>query len=172
MADETGAVVPSEDRTTVSIKLDVPDILKVPEGSLLLLQALGEGVQVYDCKPSANDPAKGAWTFREPKATLYDDAGNIVGTHFKGPTGPTWQANDGSTVVGTILESVPTDPSAIPSLLLSAISHDGSGLLSRVLFIQRVDTVGGKAPDSCDLSQETESSVDYMAVYRFYGPAS
>ncbi len=78
MADETGAVVPSEDRTTVSIKLDVPDILKVPEGSLLLLQALGEGVQVYDCKPSANDPAKGAWTFREPKATLYDDAGNIL----------------------------------------------------------------------------------------------
>src|SRR2546426_7148727 len=77
MADETGAVVPSEGRTTVSIKLDVPDILKVPEGSLLLLQALGEGVQIYDCKPSTTDPAKGAWTFREPKATLYDDAGNI-----------------------------------------------------------------------------------------------
>src|SRR6266566_504370 len=170
MADETGAVVPSEDRTTVSIKLDVPDILKVPEGSLLLLQALGEGVQVYDCKPSANDPAKGAWTFREPKATLYDDAGNIVGTHFKGPTGPTWQANDGSTVVGIIVQNVSTDPSAIPSLKLSATSHDGSGLLSTVLFIQRVDTVGGKAPDSCDLSQDSELPVKYTALYRLYGP--
>ena len=172
MANETGSVVPSEDRTTVSIKLDVPDILKVPEGSLLLLQALGEGVQIYDCKPSTTDPAKGAWTFREPKATLYDDAGNIVGTHFKGPAGPTWQTNDGSTVVGTIVQNVPTDPSAIPSLLLAAISHDGCGLLSRVLFIQRVDTVGGKPPDGCDLSKDTELPVDYMAVYRFYGPAS
>src|SRR5213082_2680635 len=121
MADETGAVAPSEDRTTVSIKLDVPDILKIPEGSLLLLQALGEGVQIYDCKPSQADPAKGAWTFREPKATLYDDAGNIVGTHFAGPPDadghrhPTWQANDDSTVVGTIVHNVSTDPSAIPS---------------------------------------------------------
>src|SRR5439155_913047 len=156
MADETGAVVPSEDRTTVSIKLDVPDILKVPEGSLLLLQALGEGVQIYDCKPSTNDPTKGAWTFREPKATLYDDAGNIVGTHFKGPTGPTWQANDGSTVVGKVLKTILTDPNAIPSLLLAAISNDGCGLLSKVLFIQRVDTVGGKAPESCNLSQDSE----------------
>src|SRR6266516_7030948 len=133
MADETGAVAPSEDRTTVSIKLDVPDILKVPEGSLLLLQALGEGVQVYDCKPSQADPAKGAWTFREPKATLYDDAGNTVGTHYAGPPDadghrhPTWKANDGSTVVGTVERNVSTDPSAIPSLLLSATSHDGSG---------------------------------------------
>ena len=147
MADETGTVVPSEDRTTVSIKLDVPDILKVPEGSLLLLQALGEGVQVYDCKPSQADPAKGAWTFREPKATLYDDAGNTVGTHFAGPPDadghrhPTWQANDGSTVVGTILKSVP-NPNAILSLLLEAASHDGSGLLSTVLFIQRLNPMG------------------------------
>ena len=172
MADETGTVVPSEDRTTVSIKLDVPDILKVPEGSLLLLQALGEGVQIYDCKPSTTDPAKGAWTFREPKATLYDDAGNIVGTHFKGPTGPTWQANDGSTVVGKVLKTIPTDSNAIPSLLLVATSNEGCGLLSKVLFIQRVDTVGGKAPDSCDLSHDTELPVDYTAVYRFYGPAS
>ena len=172
MADETGAVVPSEDRTTVSIKLDVPDILKVPEGSLLLLQALGEGVQIYDCKPSTNDPTKGAWTFREPKATLYDDAGNIVGTHFKGPSGPTWQANDDSTVVGKVLKTIPTDPNTIPSLLLSATSNEGCGLLSKVIFIQRVDTVGGKAPDSCDLSHDTELPVDYTAVYRFYGPAS
>src|SRR6266567_8336780 len=170
MADETGAVVPSEDRTTVSIKLDVPDILKVPEGSLLLLQALGEGVQVYDCKPSANDPAKGAWTFREPKSTPLYRSGNIVGTHFKGPTGPTWQANDGSTVGGAIVHNVSTDPSAIPSLLLSATAHDGSGLLSTVSFIQRLDTVGGKAPESCDLSHESELPVKYTALYRLYGP--
>src|SRR2546425_13083711 len=112
MANETGSVVPSEDRTTVSIKLDVPDILKVPEGSLLLLQALGEGVQIYDCKPSTTDPAKGAWTFREPKATLYDDAGNIVGTHFTGPTDTDGHTNHTSQAIGrsvhkgTILTSV------------------------------------------------------------------
>ena len=101
-----------------------------------------------------------------------------VGTHSAGPpdsngdTHPTWQANDLSTVVGTVKKSA-TNPDAIPSLLLAAASHDGCGLLSKVLFIQRVDTVGGTAPGvSCDLSHDSESPVDYTAVYRFYGPAS
>ena len=146
----------------------VPSGVKV----VLLFQALGIGEQVYECKPSPTDSTKGVWTFKEPKAKLYDDAGNVIGTHFKGPTGPTWQANDGSAVVGTILKSVP-NPNAIPSLLLAAASHDGCGLLSKVLFIQRVDTVGGTAPgESCDLSHDSESPVNYTALYRFYGPAS
>ncbi len=141
----------------------LPSSVKV----VLLSQALGIGEQIYEC-----DQTSAKWTFKEPKATLYDDAGNVIGTHFKGPTGPTWQANDGSTVVGTILKNVP-NPNAIPSLLLAATSHDGCGLFSKVLFIQRVDTVGGTAPgESCTPSQETEAKVPYMALYRFYGPAS
>jgi Protein of unknown function (DUF3455) len=146
----------------------VPSGVKV----VLLFQALGIGKQVYECKPSPSDSNKGVWTFKEPIATLYNDAGHGIGTHFKGPTGPTWQTNDGSTVVGTILNSVP-NPNAIPSLLLAATSHDGCGLLSKVLFIQRVDTVGGTAPgESCDLSHDSESPVKYTALYRFYSPAS
>jgi hypothetical protein len=146
----------------------VPSGVKV----VLLFQALGIGEQVYECKPSPTDSTKGVWTFKEPIAKLYDDAGHIIGSHFKGPAGPTWQVNDGSTVVGTILKNVP-NPDAIPSLLLAAISHDGCGMLSKVLFIQRVDTVGGTAPaESCDLSHDSETKVPYMALYRFYGPAS
>ena len=53
MADETGSVVLSVDRTTVRIKLDIPDNLKVPQGSLLLFQALSEGEQIYAYKPSS-----------------------------------------------------------------------------------------------------------------------
>src|SRR5207253_4105042 len=98
----------------------VPSGVKV----VLLFQALGIGEQVYECKPSPNDSTKGVWTFKEPIAKLYDDADNVIGTHFKGSTGPTWQVNDGSTVVGDLLKSVP-NPDAIPSLLLAAASHDG-----------------------------------------------
>src|SRR6266852_6624700 len=173
MVEEGQSVVSLAGRTTVSIRLDTPDDLKVPEGSALLLQAWGEGIQSYEC-----DKSSAKWTFKKSQATLYDDVGNAVATHSaglpdaNGDTHPTWQANDGSTVVGTILKSVP-NPDAIPSLLLAAISHDGCGLLSKVLFIQRVDTVGGTAPgESCDLSHDSESPVNYMALYRFYGPAS
>ena len=165
--------VSSADRTTVSIKLDIPDNLKVPEGSVLLLQAWGEGVQTYEC-----DKSSARWTFKKSQAKLYDDMGIAVGTHSAGPpdsngdTHPTWQANDLSTVVGTVNKSA-TNPDAIPSLLLEAASHDGCGLLSKVLFIQRVDTVGGTAPgESCDLSHDSESPVKYTALYRFYSPAS
>jgi len=43
-------------------------------------------------------------------------------------------------------EAPSPDPSAVPWLLLEATGHEGSGVLSKVTFIQRINTSGGKAP--------------------------
>ena len=59
---------------------------------------------------------------------------------------------------------------AIPWLLLRAKSTSGTGVFSAVSSIQRVRTVGGKAPASgCDRMQSgKETRVSYSAEYRFY----
>lgn len=61
---------------------------------------------------------------------------------------------------------------SIPWFLLTAKKTEGTGVLGKVTFIQRVDTVGGKAPaGGCDAAGGgKELRVDYTATYRFYGP--
>lgn len=61
------------------------------------------------------------------------------------------------------------DKDAIPWLLLAVVSHSGSGKLTNVTHIQRVNTKGGKAPVSgCDASSVGEVRSPYSATYRFY----
>ena len=149
----------------------VPDNLKVPDGQIVLLKALGKGVQIYTCKAKTDDPSKFEWAFKAPEADLFNHKGEKIGKHYGGPT---WEANDGSKVVGKVQARADApDASAIPWLLLSAQSHEGSGKFSTVTYLQRVNTVGGKAPtQGCDSSHVgTEARVDYTADYYFYGTA-
>jgi hypothetical protein len=145
---------------------DVPDSLKVPpDGGPLLLRAYGKGVQIYEC-PVSDPPTP------RPHAILLKgdrDEGDLVAIHFAGPT---WQALDGSTVVGAKMASAPSpDPDGVPWLLLKAKSTEGSGLFSRVTYIQRLYTDGGQPPvGGCDQAHEqAEVLVEYSAQYFFYG---
>jgi hypothetical protein len=63
------------------------------------------------------------------------------------------------------------DPSAIPWLLLSAKSNSGAGVFSQVKSIQRLQTVGGKAPSAPCGQDNTKQvvRVPYKATYYFYG---
>jgi hypothetical protein len=145
----------------------VPENLKAPEGHVLL-KALGKGVQIYACKTTANDPVKFAWTFKAPEAELKNNEGENIGKHY---VGPTWEATDGSKVVGALQQQAASpDPNAIPWLLLKAKSNEGTGTFSKVTYIQRVDTAGGKAPsDGCDQTHaNAEARIDYTAYYYFY----
>ena len=138
--------------------------LAVPSGNRLAFTLDAEGVQIYQCLASG---AGLAWTFQAPEATLLNPGGQTAGHHFAGPT---WQTNDGSSVVGARVAGATVDPSAIPWLLLSAVSHDGSGRMAKVSFIQRFDTVGGLAPTTgCDAAG-TVARIDYRATYLFYEP--
>jgi len=138
----------------------VPDNLKPPATEKLVRQARAEGDQVYTCDGSK-------WALTGPDAKLFDDSSKQVGTHFAGPT---WQWSDGSKVVGRPTANATPDPDSIPWLLLTAIGHQGSGVMEQVSSIQRLSTKGGKAPATgCDESHKGEMNrAHYTAVYRFY----
>jgi hypothetical protein len=144
----------------------VPPEIQVPAGQKVVLDVVGKGVQIYDCKPSAANPAVNAWTFREPAAVLSGRGGRSVGIHF---VGPTFESFDGSAVVGARPKSVQPDPTAIPWLLLEADANRGDGVLSQVDFIQRIETRGGLAPaGACDPTTDATVAVPYRARYVFY----
>jgi hypothetical protein len=92
----------------------VPDNLRVTNGHVVL-EAHGEGVQIYACKAKADDPSKFEWTFVEPETDLMNDQGEKIGKHHGGLTFelqgrkskctmrvPTWELNDGSKVTGDV----------------------------------------------------------------------
>ena len=82
--------------------------------------------------------------------------------------GPTWEAPDGSKVVGKVLvNELAPKAGAIPWLLLSTESS-GSGVLAGVRFVQRVNTSGGLGPTGAFPTTGTERRVDYTADYIFY----
>ena len=134
--------------------------LQVPEGNKVHFHAYAEGVQIYRWNGTS-------WVFVAPEAVLYADAedDDPVGIHYAGPT---WESASGSTVVGSVLERCTPDPDAIPWLLLKAVSSEGPGIFDGVTYIQRVNTVGGKAPAEPGDSPGEEVRVPYTAEYFFY----
>lgn len=150
---------------------EVPTQISAPRFQRPILKARGVGVQIYACR--ANPGQAGAtqgygWTLKAPEASLLDERGVPIGRHYEGPT---WELNDGSKVVGLAQASL-TAPGgdAIPWLLLTAVRNGGAGALTPMHTIQRVETVGGKAPASgCDAAtQDAEVRVGYEATYYFY----
>jgi hypothetical protein len=126
------------------------------------------GVQIYSCNAT---PGGFAWGFVAPRANLYGDNGKLIITHFGGPT---WQAKDGSTVVGRAEASVTVDASAIPWVRLAAASTaagpDGDRLVDTT-YVQRIATTGGLAPPAAECTAATAGTVaevPYTADYYFW----
>ncbi|HJZ80880.1 MAG TPA: DUF3455 domain-containing protein, partial [Pyrinomonadaceae bacterium] len=71
-------------------------------------------------------------------------------------------------VVGTRLFGCSPDTTAIPWLLLEAVSTSGPGIFSRVTYIQRLNTTGGLAPGVPGLIAGETAEVPYTAQYFFY----
>ena len=121
----------------------VPSEIKVEAANKVFLVGHALGVQIYAC---TSTPTGFDWTFVAPRANLFNDRGKLIMTHFGGPT---WQARDGSRVVGQLTGTVTVDRKAIPWLRLSAASTsagpDGDELVDTT-FIQRIATRGGLAP--------------------------
>ena len=147
----------------------VPSGIEVPDGNKVFLVGHAVGVQIYSC----NAVASGfVWAFVAPRANLYDDNGKLIITHFAGPT---WQAMDGSRVVGRLdAPPITVDPTAIPWLRLAAASTaagpDGDRLV-RTTYIQRIETTGGLAPPAAECNAATAGTVaevPYTADYYFW----
>ena len=136
----------------------VPASLTVPDGNKVEFHAYAIGFQIYTWNGTS-------WGTSVPAAVLYDADGNIVGSHYAGPT---WESNSGSKVVGARIAAATVDSTAIPWLLLGAVATDGNGILANTTYIQRVNTVGGKAPATAGTSVGQVASVPYTAEYYFF----
>lgn len=152
---------------TTNDEPSLPDlsVLAVPDGHVLSFRARAKGVQIYPY-----DPATRTFGAPHPEAILLTDDGELI-HHSKGPT---WQAADGSSVVGKKEHGVhaPAED-AIDWLLLSVTTHGGpaDGKLAQVSFILRVYTKYGKAPSPDSVRPDAaEIPVFYEAEYFFYIP--
>jgi hypothetical protein len=152
----------------INMTAKVPGSLNVPGNQKLAFALRGVGAQIYICKAVRNDPARFEWAFLAPEAVLLDDQAHKLGKHYSGPT---WEANDGSKVMGNVLaKDNGPDPSAIPWLLLHAKAHTGMGIFSEIASIQCLNTRGGKAPaGGCtQATVGTKVRIPYTADYFFY----
>jgi hypothetical protein len=141
----------------------VPSQIQVRDGNKVFLVGHAVGVQIYSCNGVI-------WGFVAPRANLYNDHGKLIITHFAGPT---WQAKDGSRVVGRVVDFITVDPTAIPWELLSASTTpgpDGDRLVATT-YVQRIATTGGLAPPAADCNATTAGAVaevPYTADYYFW----
>jgi hypothetical protein len=145
----------------------VPEALRPPANEQLVLRVHATGDQIYSCKTDGVQPV---WTLKAPDAKLFSEDCKVFGKHFAGPS---WEASDGSRVVGKpAANAASPDAESIPWLLVKVVSHTGKGVLSRVTSIQRINSKGGKMPaDGCDAAGAgQETRVPYSADYLFFAP--
>jgi hypothetical protein len=146
----------------------VPETIAVRDGHKPFLIGHATGAQIYTCQAI---PGGHRWGLLAPRANLYDDNGKLLATHYGGPT---WEARDGSTVVGQREALVTVDPTAIDWLRLSAArtaaGPDGDRLV-HTTYIQRINTTGGLPPASAECNAGTagtRTEVPYTADYVFF----
>jgi Protein of unknown function (DUF3455) len=138
----------------------LPQALEAP-GETVVLTVHAQGAQIYEAKADA--AGKLAWVLREPTATLLLD-GKTIGRHYAGPN---WELTDGSAIVGKAVAHAPgaTDKD-IPWLKIEVVSQRGSGQLTGVTTVQRINTKGGKPDAPCTKAGDF-LSVAYSTDYVF-----
>jgi Protein of unknown function (DUF3455) len=146
----------------------VPGEIAVTGNHKPYLIAHADGVQIYACDGAV-------WRLLAPRATLTGDNGMALGRHYAGPT---WEARDGSKVVGVRESGVSVDPTAVDWLRLKAASTTGGPdgeRLTATTYIQRINTVGGRPPAAgeCDPDAVGEQrEIPYLADYVFFKATS
>ena len=139
---------------------NLPAAIAAP-GEIALLTLHAQGAQIYECK--AGEGGKLAWTFREPIASLFEK-GETVGRHYRGPA---WELADGSMVTGKPVANAPgATPQDIPWLKLEVDTRRGTGKLTGVTTIQRINTKGGVMTGEC-ASAGAFFSAPYATDYVF-----
>lgn len=156
-----------------SEKLEIPASVALPanpNGNSRVATFYAEGVQKYRAQVVAGtDPAVYVWAFVGPQADLYDITNAKVGTHSPGPT---WQLSVNDSIYAQAFFPPRTAPSSDPSsidwlLLMPKVGKTPTGIFADVDYVQRIATVGGKAPTTPPTSATETVEVAYTAVYRF-----
>jgi hypothetical protein len=163
---------------------EVPDILAVPAGSKAFLIGHAVGTQNYICLP---DGAGAKWVLFGPQATVFDDHGKQIMTHFLSPNPAenstpraTWQQSDRTSSVWAMKvaesdDSRYVEPGAIKWFLLKVMGTETGARehdwLTKTTVVHRVNTSGGVAPaGECAVIGDVGKTkfVPYSADYVFY----
>jgi hypothetical protein len=164
---------------------DVPPDLEVGPGFKLFRMEHAVGTQNYICIPKVGGGFE--WAAFGPQATLFSNYERQTMTHYlssnpdeNGKARPTWQDSRDSSAVWAepvVIYDQPdyVDPDAIPWLKLETRGTEpgphGGGRLVRTAYIQRINTVGGKAPATgCSEAAHVKNKalVPYETDYVFY----
>ena len=148
----------------------IPPNLQPAEASTVITTLAAKGVQIYECRPKKDQPDAAEWAFVAPEAELFDAQGRRVGKHYAGPS---WEADDGSKLVGSVkAKADAANPDSIPWLLLSVRSVGTEGTFSKATYIQRINTLGGQPPSAAACTTATLGKIErvgYTADYRLLG---
>jgi hypothetical protein len=187
-ASDAAALSDAACPTSWTVAPETVPLIAVPDGGGgVLLHATGAGTQDYTCTATAADAgADGgdsglayAWVFVGPEAVLSDCNTAPIGHHFASEAGasqPEWMTtSDDSYVIAKKVNAgyTPDGGTAIPWLLLQALSNSDGGTLGQVTYVQRLNTTAGLTPpnSSCDeTTVGTTQKVGYTADYYFFGP--
>ena len=156
-----GTTVAAVDNTSL------PEPVRVPAGNSVTLETLGTGEITYECREKKDAAGTFEWAFVAPVATLWDMQQKNVGKYYGGPT---WESMDGSKVTGKQVAVAPAPAGNIPLQLVKADPAMGSGAMTGVTYIQRLETKGGVAPSAACNAAATgnKQQVGYEAKYVFY----
>lgn len=162
------AACSSMHKTATYSQANLPAAVQVPAGNKVALETVGVGEITYQCNARKDAADQYEWIFAGPDAKLNDRSGKQVGKYYGPPA--TWESMDGSKLTGTQVAVAPSAAGNIPNQLVKANPASGSGAMTGVTYIQRVNTVGGVAPASaCAASNAgTKQTVKYQADYIFY----
>ncbi len=146
----------------------LPEPVRVPAGQKEKMMATGVGELTYECREKKDTAGAFEWAFVGPVAKLYSADKKEVGKYYAGPT---WESADGSKVTGKQVAVSPSAPGNIPMQLVKTDPATGSGAMTGVSYIQRLNTKGGVAPAAACTSDTkgARQQVVYEADYVFYG---
>jgi hypothetical protein len=136
----------------------VPVAVRPPAGSRYVGSAVvTTGTQTYTCTGGVFTGAS------VPEAQLAGRIGRLH--HYKGPS---WEHTRDGSIITAAKAGESTVPGAIPQLLLQVNGHTGkTGVLTKVNYIQRLNTSGGTAPAGACTDGQTKA-VKYGATYVFW----
>ena len=147
--------------------MDVPEPVRPPADQKMAMKTVGVGEITYECRAKAGATGAFEWAFVAPVAKLMDAGNKEVGKYYGGPT---WESMDGSKVMGKQVAIAPAAPGNIPLQLVKAEPAMGTGAMTGVTYIQRLNTKGGVAPSEACTAATTgmKKQVAYQADYVFF----
>ena len=177
-------------QTREQITRSIPRIACVASIAMALTLALPQTARAQTVTPPPVPPGLEVLAPSEaflllftPQATLFDDDGRQLITHFSSPNPEegrlvrvSWQdSRDTSTVWAKAIASATVDPNAIPWVKLEVVGArpgpTGGDALTGTTFLQRLNTRGGLAPATgCDVLSDVghKAFIPYTADYFFY----